>query len=127
MRRVREAEEAGRRQAQEELRQRQDEHYHDTQHALQQHTAAHHTRHILQRAVAVHVEQQQQQWQAVVASQGAINDESEIAELLQSVVWPEVELRVARASVDGRRFLKAAHCSTRGAVCQQAARQYQWT
>ena len=122
VRRVREAEEAGRRQAQEELRQRQDEHYTSTQTALRQHTAAHHSHSILQRAIATYV--QQRQHEQSTATVGEIEDaDAVIADLLDGVLWPEVELRVARESVDGRRFVDAAHCVARRAVVEQFVAQ----
>ena len=127
VRRVREAEEAGRRQAQEELRQRQDQHYADTQATLKQHTATHHTHHILQRAIATYVQQQQEQQQlrAVVSQSDGGNEDADtvIAELLHNVLWPEVELRVATGSVSGRRFLNAAHYAVQQAICEQTPLQ----
>ena len=123
VRRVREAEEAGRRQAQEELRQQQDGHFLSTQTAIKQHTAAHHTQHILQRAVTTSVQQQQQQRQQeqeAASSQSDTAGEAAdvvIADLLQSFVWPEVELRVARESIATRRFVDAAHYAAQKAIC----------
>ena len=121
VRRVRECEEAGRRQAQEELRRRQDEQFAATQAALQPHPARHHTQHILQRAVAAHVEQQRRDTAQASKLPATACDGSSaaavIAELLHGVLWPEVELRLARDSVDGRRFIDAAHRGTQTALC----------
>ena len=124
VRRVRESEEAGRRQAQEELRQCQDEHYTNTQRSLRQHTAAHHTNDIVQRAIAAFVQQNQSQSQqasVAIQSDGSceVDDDVVIAELLQSVVWPEVEQRITHDSVVNRRFLDAAHHTALSAICEQ--------
>jgi hypothetical protein len=117
LRRVRECEEGGRRQAQEEWRHQREKRFTQHQHSIQAHTVRHHTQRIIQLAIDRYGDNTSLQRPPPVVLEselrvvGADCASECVAELLCGFVFPAV-VRMsesATSSVSNRRFLDAAH------------------
>ena len=113
VRRVRESEEAGRRQAEEELRQRRERQWSAHTQLTQDNTARQHTQRVLQAALRRSVDQavQTSAPPAAAEPEGAAAVSAVVSNLLSGFVFPEVSRLSsdAASAVNARRHLHAAH------------------